>query len=367
MKSTTQNTFLELLPNFKQYWENNSHSKNSVSSYMSYIRGAIRIVSKSDLLNGFDAASVFNSEEMIHKSFTSFNKTTQSIKLLIALLVKESKNNTLSKKTKSNYLSGITAYFNFLYLNGYQFSNNQSIASNIKKILKTANLRSISFGYKHNEISSNFNTRLNTQDRVYEHTCFPICLINQIIGLDKDLTKRYRNIKKAKRESTKFLITQDGQNSVPLSSINSILIVPNKKCEITTKSGDKYQVYTEAAPFNKTNYEQLSAIDICDLSIDHDTPLKKLLEEKCAYYPTFLKLGTKLVDFFKEKTNDLKTIRDKIVNIDAKTALKIVYSENIDVQFAKDLYNELETLYSQMEYTIMYGPYNSKKSDSNND
>ena len=363
MKNTLQKTFIELLPDFKQYWKNNCHSKNSVSSYLSYIRGAARIFSSPDSINNPDIINFLQNEKIVSGNFTKFNKTTQSIKLLFAIVVKES-NNFLSKKTKSNYLSGITAYFNFLFTRGYQFKANQSINSSIKRVLKIAKSNLAKSVYRHSEISSNFNTRLNTQDRVYEHLCFPICLINQIIGLDKQLTKQYRKIKKEKRESTKFLIEKGSQKSIPLSSITLLSIVPNKKCEITINSGEKYQIYTEAHPFDKTMYEELPAIDIRDLSIDHDTPFKTLFEENYNSYQTFIELGHRISAFFEYYGNDLKEIRDKIVNINATTAKKIIHKQDIDLTFATSLYKELENLYSQMEYTIMFGPYNSKKSDN---
>ena len=102
-----------------------------------------------------------------------------------------------------------------------------------------------------------------------------------------------------------------------------------------------------------------------DLSIDHDVALKNILEEKHFEYRAFLQLGSIIADYYNYRGNDLKTLRSKIVNIDSTTAKDIIRTKGIDVDFANSLFLELKKIYSEMRYVIMYGPYNSKKSDTN--
>lgn len=364
MNTPSVSTFLSLLPSFREYWESGYHSSNSVSSYMSYINGAIRMFEKFEPIVDEGIVDKLLHHRLVISKSTKNNKLTENVRLLFLLATKLS-NTHLSKKTRSNYSSGIVTYFEFLFAKGYQFEDDSFLVSVTARILKSLPLNGIIFRYTHNKISSNFNSRLNTQDRVYEHVCFPICLINQIISLNPTINRKFKKLKKDKRESTEFIVSLDGKSHVCLSDIFQIEIVPNKKCEISTYSGTICQVYTETDPFDKTKYEPLRAFDLRDLSIDHDVALKNILEEKHFEYRAFLQLGSIIADYYNYRGNDLKTLRSKIVNIDSTTAKDIIRTKGIDVDFANSLFSELEKIYSEMRYVIMYGPYNSKKSDIN--
>lgn len=362
LRTSRPRAFIDFLSSFKRYWENQGHSEKGVASYMSSMRRTIQIFESNALIKGEGAADLLEREAIVYGNFPSVNETTQNVKKLLLLLINDPEGLPPSEKTKSNYTSAIAAYFDYIFSRRYQFKDDPSLNDEIKVLLNKADLNKIKFEYNHSKIASNFNTRLNTQDRVYEHLCLPICLMNQIIGLNKVLTKKYRALKTKKRESTKFLISKDGSISVPLSSIERLSIAPNQICEITTKKGDKHEVYTEMAPFNKTQYEKLNATAICDLSIDHDKPLRQLLEGNYLDYTHLVELGKRIAHYFNH-SGDLRIIRKKIVNINASIARDIIAKENIDAAFAASLYSDLDKLYSLMEYTIMYGPYNSLKSD----
>ena len=113
MNAPSVNTFLSLLPSFREYWESGYHSSNSVSSYMSYINGAIRMFEKVEpIVNEGIVDKLLHHRLVISKS-TKNNKLTENVRLLFLLATKLS-NTHLSKKTRSNYSSGIVTYFEFL-------------------------------------------------------------------------------------------------------------------------------------------------------------------------------------------------------------------------------------------------------------
>ena len=112
MNAPSVNTFLSLLPSFREYWESGYHSSNSVSSYMSYINGAIRMFEKFEPIVNEDIVDKLIHHRLVISKSTKNNKLTENVRLLFLLATKLS-NTHLSKKTRSNYSSGIVTYFEF--------------------------------------------------------------------------------------------------------------------------------------------------------------------------------------------------------------------------------------------------------------
>lgn len=357
-------TFLSYLPQFKTWWINKGHGEASARSYISYIRKAVNIFNrfKPVVDNGLD--QLLFTHKIVKRTARSENKITRNIKILMVISLKESTYSLGTKKTYSNALSGISQYFDFLSENGYGFEdhNDTVLRKSIKQALVASKSNKVVFKYRNSEICSNFTSRLNTQDRVYQHVCYILANLSAVMKLDRGLDKKYAKLKKDKRNESKFIVSPDGTQTISLSAVKLLEIRPCQKCEIIDYSGHKYQVYTEAFPFDQTVYEPMLAMDIDQLSIDHDTPLMNLLEDHYQDYPFFVELSKKIAAYFQFTGSDYKVITGKIKDQKAHDAKQIIITQNIDVSFAFALYKEIETLLNSTGYSIMYGPYNSQKS-----
>lgn len=356
------NSFYSVIPGFKAWWSNKGHSKGSVSSYVSYVKKAIKVFEnfgpvKNNGLDNLLSLSILNTN-----SVKGVNKLTRDIELLMIIALKESNYCFGKKKTYSNALSGLILYFNYLYEQKINFEYSEALTKIVKKALSETGSQRLVFNYTNKEVCSVFDGRLATQDRAYEHLCLSLMLLNQIFAIDKDLAKKYKTLKIDKRNSTKFIIDISAHSFVRLSDIVSLEIHPNKKCFIHTKNKQKYGVFTEACPFNNTNYELMKVIDINEISIDHDITQKELLEKEYNKYPYLIRLTKMLADYFNYAGQDYKELRPIISGIKKAQANDIIVKNNIDLAFANNLFNEIEKMYQIMGYTAMYGPYNSKKS-----
>ena len=104
----------------------------------------------------------------------------------------------------------------------------------------------------------------------------------------------------------------------------------SKNVTIKTVNGSTHTMYTEN-PHTKM-FEKMSAVDFRELSIDHDIPLEKLLNSSRKRY---------------------------LALYDLSLRVKNLYC----CTFAYRVFEDMEDLYKQITFSVMYLPYNTAKSN----
>ncbi|MDE5600948.1 MAG: hypothetical protein K2J16_00435, partial [Clostridia bacterium] len=146
--------------------------------------------------------------------------------------------------------------------------------------------------YENKDLFRIFKSRLITQDRVYSNgTYLPCRMFNKLFSKDKT----YKNLIKSVLAKTVFLL--DGGDKAILSDIKAVSFEGNEVFAVL-KNGIKKAVVTEVhVKGQAVTYEKLMTERIRDLSLDHDVPLVKLVNENISHYPNMMTLSNSLIAY----------------------------------------------------------------------
>ena len=272
--------------------------------------------------------------------FACLNKNDR-VKLVDLILQKldielyQNKINKINNKTMSNLRSYISKFRDYIYTTS--FKGKEILVTGIK----------IPNEYYLNTLKDNFRLRLNTQDRIYnkERIYFP----TEIFASKFKSKKEYQIAQNKLIENVKFILSKDGKMVKKLKSIRGIKLNGHNAFIITTK-GNLERIYTkiyENGEFKgieplKVGKEDNIGKELSDLSLDHVSSVKTILNKNFEKYHQLKKLS---YYYFENK----KEFKNKY--------------ENIGINW-DDLLNEVIDIYDKMDIEIMQRGYNSSKSDS---
>lgn len=263
--------------------------------------------------------------------------------------------NASSKKTLSNYRSGLRMFFRFMESENVYYD--VSLSKQAKGILSGfVSSTTVVIEYSRDELRKTFKSRVTTWDRAYQKLLYPARLINRIFNASSSKEK-YKDLLDRVIARIKFRVNPT--DYVRLKNVSSIAIYPGKKVEVTTTDKRMSGLLTEDGAKNLCD---MKALTVADLSIDHDVPLENLLNTAAAEkdYP-YLK---RLSDLYAgSKTNNYLAVAG-IRGFVKRT--KECYDQHkkdefADPAFIGGLLDDLEKLYGKIECTIMDRKANSKK------
>jgi hypothetical protein len=137
---------------------------------------------------------------------------------------------TYSKKTLSNYKSGMTMLKRFVDSDIYPIDGK-------KQFTKT-----FSISYSPDELLDNFIWRLETQDRIYKSkNCFPCRVLSKIYTKRHADYRKYYDMMKLCLDKTKFLVN-GSKDYATLQQVEKLDIIGGVKIWVNNKS---YDIFTE--------------------------------------------------------------------------------------------------------------------------
>ena len=356
------------IEDFKIYLDEvQGFKEGSIKSYVSYTKTAFKKYMKiSDVFSNADVELLSILAEQLHK------------KLYDVLQHPET---TADKpKTIKNYRSGLVAFMEFLgsydeavapstapsFERSGIISKSQNETADsakdstsesceptqtdvpdIQAFAGTASLQTDV--YENKDLFRIFKSRLITQDRIYsDGTYLPCRMFNKLFSKDKS----YKELIKSVLAKTVFLL--DGGDKAVLSDVKAIAFEGNEVFAVL-KNGVKKAVITEVHVNGQpVTYEKIRTERIRDLSLDHDVPLVKLVNENILHYPNMMTLSNSLIAYKNANTGKGYT--------KSKLSTYFMRDEYSKLRIDKtQLLNELCDLYNKVNLTIMLSKYNSSK------
>lgn len=330
---------------------------NSAKSYSSYVTSALR-----DRTICIDTDTFFDIIET--------NKEHHKIKFLIKfidnVLVFYHKENIekeieVPQKTISNWKSGLKKYRD--YLECKLLDLEQDFTNTIESIhagdspsielLQFKSANSIPQGsssvaiYSKKELIDIFIFRILTQDRCYDHICFPIRLIKRILykcgqrkAFDAIILKAINEIE-VHVGSGKVLILKD---------IDELRIDGRSKHTTVVSGGVTHDVYT---PIHNGKNTLMRVGSISQISIDHKIPMYDIMTGLIGKLPNIGKLCNTMRAMAggNLSTSKMRDLYDDILE-----------DSNIcDKAFVAGLLRELEIIFDKMDLQLMDLSHNSSK------
>lgn len=357
-----------LLEDFKTYLDEiQCFKEGSIKSYISYTKTAFtKYMGISDVFSRTDVELLSIMAEQLHKKLYN--------------VLQHSETATDKPKTIKNYRSGLVAFMEFL--NAYDETVEPSTVPSSKHVsavsksqeetIDIANISTLEGCeppqtdvcdvqslagteslqtdiYENKDLFRIFKSRLITQDRVYSNgTYLPCRMFNKLFSKDKT----YKNLIKSVLAKTVFLL--DGGDKAILSDVKAISFEGNEVFAVL-KNGVKKAVVTEVhVKGQAVTYEKLMTERIRDLSLDHDVPLVKLVNESISHYPNMMTLSNSLIAY-KDANAGKGYTKSKLSTYffhDKYSTLRIDETQ---------LLSELCNLYNKVNLTIMLSKYNSSK------
>lgn len=329
-------------------------SEASAESYLSYVKGADKLISVS-----VASSEKFKLFTILQAEYKTQNITTikETILFVIDELSRKNADEVFKrpKKTIQNYKSGLYSYLKFLSEESFSVENIETdeieiIEGQIEDFhIYTDTGNSLSENnvvreYSKSDLMKNFSFRICTQDRFYEDIFFPIRFINRVFKLKKEQSIFNNWLNNLLSSITIFL----EENKTAFSEITA-LTIKNNKVYITHK-GKEMLAYTKMS--DNTTLVPFDVITLNKIAIDHDRPLFDVMNNNLSSLPTILII-----------THELKK------HIQGKTTYKKLcvasYSDKLD-EFIKtintqNLLKELVLISSQTNLQLMDSSHNTSK------
>ena len=332
-------SFKTILNDFRGYMEDVLDeddvkiNTNSISSYVSYVKRAFELFLGIDTLDNLDSDSV--SEEQRGNLEATLERILQNE-------IQNSNNaSRVSKKTLSNYLSGVRLFWTFLE---YRHSGKEVIdeSQKIEARIDEELITEINLKYTKQQIYKVFKARLKTQDRFYEHIALPFRLLNKVFNRmgfrnqnDEVLDNEIWNVKFLIKNGSKKL---EEINGLEISGSEDYLTHRGQQ-RLLTKSSDGSVV-------------PMTAKTLSTISLDHDTPLFQILERNEGYknYPALVELSEEIARFFEvDRILELnRYLIKKQISTRFFEARKDYLSANVD-----RIFSEYKKLHESIELTAM--------------
>ena len=330
--------FKTILDDFRSYMEDvlddQNISTNSITSYISYVKRAFELVFGIDELDLLDSHSV---------SVEQRGNLEAKLERILQNQIQNTDNtSSVSRKTLSNYLSGVRLFWDFL---GYRHSGkevideSQKIESSFeeKKLVTRIDLK-----YTKQQIYKVFKARLKTQDRFYEHIALPFRLLNKVfntMGYQKQNTEVLDN----EIWNVKFLIKNDSKT---LKEITGLEI---SGCEDYLAHSGHQRLLTKCADGSVV---PMTAKTLSTISLDHDTPLFQVVENNEGYkkYPALVELSEEIARFF-----DVNTILE-LNNYEIKKRISTSFFEARQDYLSANvdrIFSEYKKLHESINLTAM--------------
>ena len=358
----------DLLEDFKAYlYEVQGLTEGSIKSYVSWIKGAFAIyLNIHDVFQTVDPDLIGELAARLHAKLTDIlmrhektKDTPDTIKnrrsaltALIALL-DEYDDATSSASAPIGKRYGWIPDYHEPMINGMPasiFEGYESPRTDVMYMLPSNNTVAPTIDvYDKKDLFRIFKSRLITQDRDYsDGTYLPCRVLNKLFSKNKI----YKDLIGAVLAKTVFLL--DGENKTVLNDIESVSF-EGDEVFVNLKGGTKKPLFTEVRIKGQPiTYEQLKSRRIRDLSLDHDIPLVKLINENINFYPNMKKLSDRIVAY-KNANSDKGYTKSKL----ATDFMRDEYSK-LGIE-EEQLLVELCDLYNKVRLTIMLGKYNSSK------
>ncbi len=319
---------------FKSFMLANGVDAKSISSYFSYVKNSYEKFMKKDLKK---YATVYDRLFELSK-----RSRIRYCEYVISLLNAEIQHpcSTYSKKTLSNYKSGMTMLKRFIDSGMYPINGK-------KQFNKT-----FSISYSPNELLDNFIWRLETQDRIYKSkNCFPCRVFSKIYTKHHADYRKYYDMMKLCLDKTKFLVNEN-KDYVTLQQVEKLDIVGGIKICVNNKN---YDIFTEV--IKKKCFKGCvvtSAKILEELSLDHDEPLESIVNREIIKLPELKRLSDAFWTHYKNTGLEGSSLTTSFCN---NEYAKLSINE-------AQLLDEIIEIYKYVTFTIMEKRYNSALGNS---
>ncbi len=354
--------FSSIIDEFEAYLFSSGLYSKGTSRY--YARNYVKPAIEKILVPWFNKNGLENPFERYDTNNINIGQRSLIAAISDCIISQEAKNPQLglTKKTVSNWRSGLRAFFTFLETQNYCFdykSSNKVLNHNIQQ-------SGVSVVFSNLNLFKTFKARLITQDRAYNHMIYPARLINLIFN-NSNLKSNYHGLLADAINDTIFLIDGTGSYKQLLRDISTLVIDYNLKNgnSIIIGKTDSWFVFTENPSTN--GYEKIMAKGLADLSLDHNTPLQNILDTSKAQqdYPTLKKLSDLYASYVKGssvsgnylKVSNIRSFKDYSSGCYAEIKNNPAFNSD----FIKKLLKDLKNLYNNIGFTIMLRNYNSSK------
>lgn len=285
-------------------------SEDSAISYDSYVRNAFLTINKE--------VSNITSTTKVEKIINYFSQEN------IAII------HNKSRKTISNYLSGLRLYGEYLYDTSQDLIIEDSFDIKITNTLFFEKL----------ELYKNFTFRLITQDRFYQEIFFPISLVKQILYL----TGNKKTFDLLLHKMLDNIIIHTDKEILKLEDIDSLRI---QHRSVNIKAKDTvYKVFTPNQSNSKIPFK---ASDLSNISLDHITSQHSIMHQFANELPTF----RSLTNLLKPSVTDRRSLNQFKKNYGLDNIVKSVNTNS--------LIDELNLIMSQTQLQLMDRSINTSK------
>jgi len=332
-------------------------SPEAAKSYISYVRGADKLISVSKK----GSSEKFSLFTILQEEFGKQNIEIieETLRFVIDELSRKNAEEFFNKpkKTLQNYKSGLNRYLNFLSEQSFSFENvnaekietpenqieNFDIFTDTEELLSNNEVVKV---YSKNDLIKNFSLRIKTQDRFYEKIFFPIRFINRVFSIQNKRSIFNKWLNSLLDSITIFLKDE----KTTFKEITS-LTIENDEVFINHKKQEKL-AYTKQA--NNTKIVPFSLSTLNKIAIDHDPSLFKVMNDNLKKLPTI-----------RDITEELK--KHIIGNVTYSKLSKASHSNSnnlndfIGTINTNDLLAELELISSKTNLQLMDSSQNTSK------
>ena len=349
-------TFKQTLDEFYDWLVGNSVvSQSSARNYKSFVLRAV-----DDVLDPY-FSKTFGMSPYANFVKTSATATrTQERSYVTALseqaISDEIKKGVSNRKTMQDRSSGLRLFFEFMDSEGIFYDLIGWSTPKAKSLKNVALSASSAIVYTYTDLFKIFRSRLTTQDRAYNHMLYLARLMNKVFN-NSNRKRNYDRILRSAIDGIKLLVDSNG-NCISFANLSELDIIPGKSVQIKTNKGRAYTLYTDTA----NGIVPLQAVDISDLSIDHDVPLANLIDTLSAQTQYQYLYG--LAKYYAAPAKDMFLRVNGIRNFGPKTQqCYSSYVNNLTVSpFVDGLHDDLKLLYNNnISFTIMLRSANSSK------
>lgn len=346
-------------------------SAGSARDYASYVSSSLKYVLNDKLKMNF-----FETIQNLFDSYDDFKLETL-FETAIHLVKKH------SDKTKANkYKVGLTEYKYFLYS---CITSNYELFEYLPEYLQKrieeektekTNLKASEenyYGFENifewefiedkkiifendlEQLRSNFNFRMITQDRLYGDVYFPVKLLKKIFFKEKTTKEIFNKFIYNQIDNIK-IYNSDDEKFIYLKDIESLKIEENGDVYYT-KNNTLYPIFTETA--KEGVFTKMNSFALRNIAIDHVVPMKTILIEEKENLPGLLKLTNLLKDkgilkSGKESSKLLNVIGNQIIEEEILSDLDIL-----------DLQKDLKFLETKLFLQLMCSKENLGKNTRN--
>lgn len=343
---------LDLLKDYRQFLiENHLTTKESARSYVSYLKNSLLEIIGDDYEN-----IEFSKSKGSTKDYDIF--VAYTVEYLNNAINKHSTNHKHAIKTYKNYHSAFISFREFLKSSGIEDVSLSRCKKNSLVIVS----HTVTLTKK--QLLPKLKGRLATQDRAYSNVMYIPSLINNIIKMNKPNGALYRKIINSALEEMKIFYDSTGKYVKFKEVVEMTIDRMSKNVTIKTVNGSTHTMYTEN-PHTKM-FEKMSAVDFRELSIDHDIPLEKLLNSSRKRYLALHDLSLRVKDLYCCTGTDYRKMivgKESLKDVASKRKTFNSLQGSLSTTFAYRVFEDMEDLYKQITFSVMYLPYNTAKSN----